>query len=52
MNPKNRRERGGIALTLSLLSLLSPAARAQQPAPAPADPAVILTLQQALRQAL
>src|SRR4051794_23107669 len=52
MNPKNRRERGGIVLALSLLTLLSPAARAQQPAPAPADPAVILTLQQALRQAL
>ncbi|MEA2602937.1 MAG: outer membrane protein [Acidobacteriota bacterium] len=52
MNSKNRRERGGIVLALSLLTLLSPAARAQQPAPAPPDPAVILTLQQALRQAL
>jgi outer membrane protein len=54
MNPKrNRRERGGIALALSLLSLLSPAVRAQEPAPAPAVPvAVTLTLQQALRQAL
>jgi outer membrane protein len=38
-------ERAGIALALSLLSLLSPAARAQEPAPA-------LTLQQALRRAL
>jgi outer membrane protein len=38
-------ERGGIALALSLLSLLSPAARAQERAPA-------LTLQQALRRAL
>ncbi|MFY9822705.1 MAG: TolC family protein [Thermoanaerobaculia bacterium] len=41
-------ERGGIALALSLLSLVSsgaPAARAQEPAPA-------LTLQQALRRAL
>jgi outer membrane protein len=47
MNPKNRRERGGIALALSLLSLLSPAARAQESAPAQT-----LTLQQALRQAL
>jgi outer membrane protein len=34
------------------LSLLSPAARAHEPAPAQADPAVTLTLQQALRQAL
>ena len=48
----NRCERGGIALALSLLALLSPAARAQEPAPSQADPAVALTLQQALRQAL
>jgi outer membrane protein len=44
----NRCERGGIALALSLLALLSPAAQAQEPAPA----AQTLTLQQALRQAL
>ena len=37
--------RGGIALALALLSLPSPAVRAQEPAPA-------LTLQQALRRAL
>jgi len=38
-------ERGGIALALSLLSLLSPAARAQEPSP-------VLTIQMALRRAL
>jgi outer membrane protein len=52
MNPqRNRQERCAIALVLSLLSLLSPAAHAQEPT-APASPAVTLTLQQALRQAL
>src|SRR6266849_6463311 len=38
-------ERGGIALALSLLSMVSPAVRAQESAPA-------LTLHQALRRAL
>jgi outer membrane protein len=47
MKSRLRRERGGIALALSLLSLLVPAARAQEPAPPQ-----VLTLQQALRQAL
>src|SRR5436305_2296040 len=48
--------RDGIVLALSLLSLLVPAARAQEPAAPPAPPAPsappAMTLQQALRRAL
>jgi outer membrane protein len=51
---KTRHERKRIVLLLSFLSLLSPVARAQEPAatPTPAPPAQTMTLREALRRAL